>query len=141
MDKSNGKIEFESNRLPASCDDVSTENFARSIDDEKLTECVTYLTREQTNLSKDIIVDTGATYKHYKYPLCLYVVTGETVIPVTVSSNPKVYGDRDNVPSDVIQFIINNKTLLEDVANITIDSWDFYDGIEKYLKRSNLDIK
>jgi hypothetical protein len=141
MYKSNGKIEFESNRLPASCDDVSTENFARSIDDEKLTECVTYLTREQTNLSKDIIVDTGATYKHYKYPLCLYVVNGDDVTPVTISSNPEVYGDRDHVSSDVIQFIIDNQTLLEQVADMTIDGWDFYDGIEEYIRRSNQSIK
>jgi hypothetical protein len=85
----------------------------------------------------DIIIDTGEAYKYYKHPMCLYVVTGETVIPVTVSSNPKVYGDRDNVPSDVIQFIINNKTLLEDVANITIDSWDLFEGLEEYRRKNH----
>jgi hypothetical protein len=85
----------------------------------------------------DIIIDTGETYKYYKHPMCLYVVTGKTVIPVTVSSNPKAYGDRDNVPSDVIQFIINNKTLLEDVANITIDSWDFFEGLEEYRRKKH----
>jgi hypothetical protein len=89
----------------------------------------------------NIIIDTGETYKYYKHPMCLYVVTGETVTPVTISSNPEVYGDRDHVSSDVIQFIIDNQTLLKQVADMTIDGWDFYDGIEKYLKRSNLDIK
>jgi hypothetical protein len=126
------------------CDDssasdeiLSVNNFARNINDEELTEGVTYLAPRSTNLSVDIIIDTGETYKYYKHPMCLYVVTGKTVIPVTVSSNPKAYGDRDNVPSDVIQFIINNKTLLEDVANITIDSWDFFEGLEEYRRKKH----
>jgi hypothetical protein len=68
-------------------------------------------------------------------------VNGEAVTPVTISSDPKVYGDRYSVPSDVIQFIIDNQTLLEQVADMTIDGWDFYDGIEEYIRRNNQSIK
>lgn len=114
---------------------IKLSNCPTNRDDEELTEGVTYLSKEQTNLSVDIIVDCGETYKWYRHPLCLFIVNGDSVIPVTISQVPK--GPNGVIiPPDVISFIKHNIKLLTDFANMVIDGPDFYDALSHRLNEN-----
>ena len=104
--------------------------YASRITDIELTECVTYLHSEETNLPCDIIVDTGETYKVFCHPLCLYVVEGEKVIPVDVVREIETVPD--GVPPEIIVFIRDNYDTLCLVADMKIDGFGFFDRIEAW---------
>lgn len=104
--------------------------YASRITDIELTECVTYLHSEETNLPCDIIVDTEETYKVFCHPLCLYVVEGEKVIPVDVVREIETVPD--GVPAEIIGFIRDNYDTLCLVADMKIDGFGFFDRIEAW---------
>lgn len=104
--------------------------YASRITDTELTECVTYLHSEETNLPCDIIVDTGETYKVSGHPLCLYVVEGEKVIPIDII--PGIATVPDGVPVEIIGFIRDNYDTLCLVADMKIDGFEFLDRIEAW---------
>ena len=108
-------------------------NCAKTRDDEELMEGVTFLDKKFTKLPCNIIVDTGETYKYYNHPLCLYVVDGDNVIPVTIESQPRIK-EGYKVPPEVLPFIMDNITALTDVANFKISGSQFFDSIRMYLK-------
>jgi len=109
----------------------SSDNYASKLDDEELSDGVTYLKTKDTGLSCDIIVDCGETYKLYNHPLCVYIVNGNDVEPVVVSSTPFSPKGK-SVPTDVASFIQNCLSTLTGFANLKIDGGDFYDVIEGY---------
>ena len=112
-------------------------NFPSTIHDKELSEGVTYLTTRDTNLSADIIVDSGETYKHYSHPLCLFVVDGETVHPITISPNPSAIGEYE-IPDDILLFITQNISTLIDFANMTIDGSKFYTSLRAWKKQTRM---
>ena len=65
----------------------SEGKYASTLQDEELTEGVTYLYAKNTGLPFDIIVDCGRTYEYYGHPLCLYIVNGDNVIPINITKN------------------------------------------------------
>lgn len=108
-------------------------NFSHTIYDEELTEGVTYLSKNDTGLSSDVIVDTGETYKYSNHPLCLYVVDGKNVHPVSITEVPSSF-DGYNVPNDIIIFIRQNLNTLIEVADLKIDGYEFFERIEEWEK-------
>lgn len=104
------------------------------ITDEELTECVTYLPIEVTGLSADIIVDCGETYKYYDHPLCLFVVDGEDVYPVTISHNSSAI-EEYNIPDDVVLFIRQNINTLIAFADLKIDGAEFFDSLKAWKRK------
>lgn len=116
--------------------DEMKNNYAKTLQDEELKDGVTYLSTKDTGLSKDIIVDCGETYKVYHHNLCLYVVNGNEVYPVFISTNPTSPLEKV-VPVDIISFIKDNLTTLIQFANMEIDGGDFFDAIEKYKNSKN----
>ena len=109
-------------------------NFPSTIHDKELSEGVTYLTTRDTNLSADIIVDSGETYKHYSHPLCLFVVDGETVHPITISPNPSAIGEYE-IPDDILLFITQNISTLIDFANMKIDGSKFFTSLRAWKNK------
>ena len=110
---------------------ITEENFPTTIHDEELSEGVTYLTTRDTNLSADIIVDSGETYMHYQHPLCLFVVDGEKVHPITISHNPSTIEEYE-IPDDILLFIIQNISTLIDFANMRIDGSQFFTSLRAW---------
>lgn len=113
-------------------------NYPKTIYDEELSEGVTYLTKKDTDLSVDIIVDSGETYKYYNHPLCLFVVDNDTVHPVTISPNPSSNDDY-LIPKDVIAFIEQNFITLIDFANLKIDGSVFFDSLREWSRRNPIE--
>ena len=112
----------------------SLANCAKTRYDEELQDNVSYLSHSDTTLSVAIIEDTGFSYKHFNHPLCLYVVRPENeeeVFPVTISENPQTTSG-NTIPNDVREFIVDNVQLLTDAANLIIDGFDFYDGVDAW---------
>jgi hypothetical protein len=60
-------------------------SYASKLSDSEL-EDFTYLSKTDTSLPYEIFVDSGQGYKRNRHPLCLYIVHGQNLIPVTVSS-------------------------------------------------------
>ena len=110
-----------------------TEEIPTTIHNEELAEGVTYLTTRDTNLSADIIVDSGETYKHYQHPLCLFVVNGEKVHPITISLSPSTIGEYE-IPGDILLFITQNISTLIDFANMKIDGSKFFTSLREWKK-------
>lgn len=106
--------------------------YAKTLQDEELTECVTYLHQRVTGLPCDIIVDCGKTYEYYNHPLCLYVVKGNNVYPVDIARSAT---SPSEIPSEVLMFIEENYDSLCAFANMEIDGPDFFDIIESYKNR------
>lgn len=111
-------------------------NFPTSIHDDELSEGVTYLTTRDTNLSADIIVDSGETYKEYKHPLCLFIVDGEIVHPITISNNPSAT-DGYEIPRDIFNFIVQNVDILFDFANMRMDGSKFFAFLREWKSGDN----
>lgn len=112
-----------------------TDNYAKTLQDDELTEGVTYLHKRDTGLSRDIIVDCGKTHKYYNHPLCLYIVSGNDVFPVNIiRDTTSLHG----VPSDILMFIKDNYDALCSFANMEIDGPYFFDIIESYKKGNNI---
>ena len=114
------------------------KNFARTLGDEELSDCVTYMPSKDTKLPYDIIIDCGETYKYFKHPLCLYVVNGESndpnteVIPVTISKNPSVINGTNTLNvTPIINFIRDNEEYLIKLANLEISGPEFFDSYTK----------
>ena len=106
--------------------------YAQTLQDEELTEGVTYLHQRDTGLPCDIIVDCGKTYEYYNHPLCLYVVNGNNVYPVDIV---KETTSSLEIPSEIIKFIKDNYNTLCAFANMEIDGPEFFDIIEgKYIE-------
>jgi hypothetical protein len=101
--------------------------------DKELSFGVSYIPSYETNLPCDIIVDTSGVYRHYNHPLCLFVVDGENVIPVTIEEIPKAKGSYD-IPISLSLFIVDNLEHLVSTANPMADTGDLYDAIENYAK-------
>lgn len=112
------------------------DNYPKTIYDEELSEGVTYLTRKDTDLSVDIIVDSGETYKVYSHPLCLFVVDGDIVHPVTISHKPSS-NNGYNIPQDVINFIEQNFVVLIEFANLKIDGSKFFNAIREWKREKD----
>jgi hypothetical protein len=106
--------------------------YAKTLQDEELTEGVTYLHQRVTGLPCDIIVDCGKTYEYYNHPLCLYVVKGNNVYPVDIARSAT---SPFEIPSEVLMFIEENYDSLCAFANMEIDGPDFFDIIESYKNR------
>lgn len=107
-------------------------NYAKTRRDEELSENVTYLPTTDTNLSADIIVDSGESYLYYNHPLCLYVVKDDKVYPATISSDPSTI-DGYQIPDDIRLFIVQNISLLTDLANMKIDGSAFFDALSAWM--------
>ena len=110
------------------------EGFAVTLQDEELTEGVTYLHQKDTGLPCDIIVDCGKTYEYYNHPLCLYMVRENKVKPVVISKDvtPSI-----ETPNEIVEFIKDNYDVLCAFANMEIDGPDFYDIIESYKNKAS----
>ena len=104
--------------------------------DDELTEGVSFISGKSVGLPCDIIVDTGATYKYYNHPLCLFVINGDKVIPVTIQEQP-LAKEGAMVPVEVISFIIDNLKILTDVANLKISGGEFYRRLREYVNSKN----
>ena len=65
----------------------SEGKYASTLQNEELTEGVTYRYAKNTGLPFDIIVDCGRTYEYYGHPLCLYIVNGDNVMPINITKN------------------------------------------------------
>jgi hypothetical protein len=106
--------------------------YAQTLQDEELTEGVTYLHQRDTGLPCDIIVDCGKTYEYYNHPLCLYIVNGNNVYPVDIV---KETTSSLEIPSEIIMFIKDNYDSLCAFVNMEIDGPEFFDIIEgKYVE-------
>ena len=110
------------------------ENCPLSRGDEELSFGVSYISGADADLPCDIIVDTSGAYKHYNHPLCLFVVNGDNVIPVTISNPPRIK-EGCKVPPEVLSFIMENIKPLTDAANPMSDTGDLYDAIDQYVER------
>jgi hypothetical protein len=108
---------------------IVAEGYAKTLQDEELTEGVTYLHQRDTGLPCDIIVDCGKTYEYYNHPLCLYVVNGNNVYPVDIVKDTT---SSLEIPSEIIMFIKDNYDSLCAFANMEIDGPEFFDIIESY---------
>lgn len=107
------------------------DNYAHKRTDEELQDYVTYLPQKDTGLSKDILVDTGENYKFFNHPLCIYIIDGENVYPVTVSNSPKSPTGIE-IPMDIMFFVQRSVRILQEVADIKIGADIFFDYIENY---------
>lgn len=112
----------------------SEDKYASTLQDEELTEGVTYLYAKNTGLSFDIIVDCGRTYEYYGHSLCLYIVNADNVIPINITKNVK---HSSECPVEIAMFIQDNYNALCAFANMEIDGPDFFDIIKDY-KYKNL---
>ena len=112
-------------------------DYPKTISDEELSEGVTYLTKKDTDLSVDILVDSGETYKYYNHPLCLFIVDNDMVHPVTISHNPSSNNDY-KIPNDVITFIEQNFIMLIDFANLKIDGSIFFNSLREWKKQKGI---
>ena len=108
---------------------IVAEGYAKTLQDEELTEGVTYLHQRDTGLPCDIIVDCGKTYECYNHPLCLYVVNGNNVYPVDIVKDTT---SSLEIPSEIVMFIKDNYDSLCAFANMEIDGPEFFDIIESY---------
>lgn len=108
---------------------IVAEGYAKTLQDEELTEGVTYLHQRDTGLPCDIIVDCGKTYEYYNHPLCLYVVNGNNVYPVDIVKDTT---SSLEIPSEIIMFIKDNYDSLCAFANMEIDGPEFFDIVESY---------
>ena len=106
-------------------------NYAKTVNDEELKEGVTYLSKKDTGLSEDIIVDCGETYKIYNHKLCLYIVKNNEVYPVLISDNP-ISPTGAALPLDIERFIRDEVEVLVKFANMEIDGGDFFDAIKNW---------
>lgn len=114
------------------------KNYATSFSDEELRDGVTYLSAKETGLSKDIIVDNGENYKIFNHPLCVYIVEGDSVFPITVDSNPvSPYGF--DAPKDITIFIEHNRELLKNFADLNIDAPEFFNNIRSFAKNIQIE--
>lgn len=104
-------------------------NYAKTLQDEELTEGVTYLPSQETGLSCDIIVDCGKTYEIYGHPLCLYIVNGNKVIPIDITKSISVSA---NCTLEITMFIRDNYKALCAFADMEIDGPDFFNIIKNY---------
>lgn len=130
------KYEEEIKEIREMMDSISnTGIYARKLDDEELSDGVTYLYTKDTGLSKDIIVDSAETYKYFNHPLCIYVVEDNNVFPIVVSQTPFT-PFKQKVSPDIIMFVQHFASTLKELADMDIDSGDFFDMIEQY--RDNL---
>ena len=112
------------------------ENFATKRSNEEFDDYVTYVTKEDSGLSKDIIIDCGENYKYYNHPLCIYVVEDDnfSVYPVIVSSTPRApFGN--SVPPDIIAFVQNSVEILKGIADVTMSGGEFFDYLDAYQER------
>lgn len=107
------------------------KNCPTSRDDEELTEGVTYLRSSFTHLPCDIIVDSGKTYEWYHHPLCLFVVDGDNVVPVTIERQPRIM-DGCKVPPEVLSFIMDNYDTLVKFGNLKMSGGVFFDKLRAY---------
>lgn len=114
--------------------ETSKNGYAKNLQDEELTEGVTYLHIEETGLPYDIIVDCGKTYEFYNHPLCLYIVNGNDVIPIDITEDINV---SSNCPPEIVMFIKDNYGALCAFANMEIDGPDFFDIIKDYKQKVN----
>lgn len=105
--------------------------FQNNENDEELKEGVTYLSKKDTGLSEDIIVDCGETYKIYNHKLCLYIVKNSEVYPVSLSDNP-TSPTGAALPLDIERFIRDEVDVLVKFANMEIDGGDFFDAIKNW---------
>ena len=113
----------------------SEGKYASTLQDEELTEGVTYLYAKNTRLPFDIIVDCGRTYEYYGHPLCLYIiVNGDNVIPINITKSIK---HSSECPIEIAMFIQDNYNALCAFADMEIDGPDFFDIIKDY-KYKNL---
>lgn len=87
----------------------SEGKYASTLQDEELTEGVTYLYAKNTGLPFDIIVDCGRTYEYYGHPLCLYIVNGDNVMPINITKNIK---HSSECPIEIAMFIQDNYNAL-----------------------------
>ena len=82
--------------------------YAQTLQDEELTEGVTYLHQRDTGLPCDIIVDCGKTYEYYNHPLCLYIVNGNNYMHTTADNQhftKFTYGQYGN---ELTKFLVEN---------------------------------
>jgi hypothetical protein len=107
----------------------SEGKYASTLQNEELTEGVTYLYAKNTGLPFDIIVDCGRTYEYCGHPLCLYIVNGDNVIPINITKNIK---HSSECPIEIAMFIQDNYNALCAFANMEIDGPDFFDIIKDY---------
>lgn len=105
----------------------SEGKYASTLQDEELTEGVTYLYAKNTGLPFDIIVDCGRTYEYCGHPLCLYIVNGDNVMPINITKNIK---HSSECPIEIAMFIQDNYNALCAFANMEIDGPDFFDIIK-----------
>ncbi|MBP5723968.1 MAG: hypothetical protein J6X18_10415 [Bacteroidales bacterium] len=103
-------------------------NYASKLCDNELND-YTYLSAKDTGLPYEIYVDSGQAYKRNKHPLCLYVVRGKNLTPVTISYTPVCLG-RLADSKKVKDFIIRNYWALKQYADMDMDSGEFYDSID-----------
>ncbi len=107
----------------------SEGKYASTLQNEELTEGVTYLYAKNTGLPFDIIVDCGRTYEYCGHPLCLYIVNGDNVMPINITKNIK---HSSECPIEIAMFIQDNYNALCAFANMEIDGPDFFDIIKDY---------
>lgn len=109
--------------------------YASNLNDDELSDGVTYLHTKDTGLSKDIIVDSAETYKYFNHPLCVYAVEADKAFPIIVSKNTySPFGQ--NVPNDIIMFVQYFANALKELADMNIDGGDFFDMVGKYKNNS-----
>lgn len=111
-------------------------NYASKLSDSEL-EDFTYLSKTDTSLPYEIFVDSGQGYKRNRHPLCLYIVHGQNLIPVTVSETPICYG-RVEKSKIIKDFVKRNYWALRQYADMEISSPEFYDSIDATLAQSML---
>ena len=105
-----------------------TTNYASKMSDNELND-YTYLSAKDTGLPYEIYVDCGQAYKRNNHSLCLYVVRGQNLTPVTISYNPICLG-RLGDSKKVKDFIIRNYWALKQYADMEIGSPELYDSID-----------
>jgi len=106
------------------------KGYSKTLQDEELSEGVTYLHQKDTGLHSDIIVDCGRTYELYEHPLCLYIVRDNDVIPVDIV--PNIDAKSSGIAEDIVYFIRYNHAALQAFADMEIDASDFYDIVSSF---------
>lgn len=110
--------------------DILCEGYSSTLQDEELSEGVTYLHQKDTGLHSDIIVDCGKSYELYNHPLCLYIVNENNVIPVDIV--PNIDANSSGIPEDITLFIRENYDALHAFADMVIDGPDFFDIVNNF---------
>lgn len=101
----------------------------------------TRIPKELTNLDYDVYLDDNKTYEKFNHELWLYADCGKYgSVPITISETPCVkYINRNNMCSlsQIYDFIIYNKDLIEKYANEKIESLVLWEVLEN-LKKSDI---